>query len=213
MRLESPRMESQPSPDVITSDGLRDIVAEHVAAVARALSTLDLSAVERVARRLIDARARQATVYIAGNGGSAATAAHWVNDLGKATRTHPSGRMRVMSLSDNVPWLTALANDEGYDCVFAEQLENFAQPGDVLVLISCSGNSPNLLAAQECATAAGVQTVGLLGFDGGALRERVDDVVLVPSEPGAYELVEDVHGAVCHMCTRALAASLGTDAA
>jgi D-sedoheptulose 7-phosphate isomerase len=206
-------MESQTSPDVITPDGLRDIVAEHAVAVTRALSALDLGAVERIARQPIDARARQATVYIAGNGGSAATAAHWVNDLGKATRTHPSGRMRVMSLSDNVPWLTALANDEGYECVFAEQLENFARPGDVLVIISCSGNSPNLLRAQECAAATGMRTLGLLGFDGGALRERVDELLLVPSEPGAYELVEDVHAAVCHMCTRALAASLGAGGA
>jgi D-sedoheptulose 7-phosphate isomerase len=110
-----------------------------------------------------------------------------------------------MSLVDNTSWLTALANDEGYESVFAQQLENLARPGDVLALISCSGNSPNILRAAECAAQRDVETIGLLGFDGGALKERVDEVVLVESAPGAYELVEDVHAVICHICTRALA--------
>src|SRR3712207_1355275 len=184
---------------------LRQLATSHVADVTEALGSLDQAALERIVARLDAARRRGATIYVAGNGGSAATASHWVNDLGKATRRAGVPRMRVMSLTDSVPWMTALANDEGYACVFAEQLENFAQAGDLLVLISCSGNSPNLLAAVDCATAHGLETVALLGFDGGALKDRVDEHLLVRSSHGAYELVEDVHGIVCHICTRALA--------
>ena len=187
-----------------TRTPVMSVAAAHVEEVQEALRSLDLDAVERVARRLHDARQRGGTIYIAGNGGSAATASHWVNDLGKATRRWGGCRTRVMALADNVSWLTALANDEGYEHAFAEQLENFAQAGDVLVLISASGNSPNLLRAVDVAEAHGVETVALLGFDGGALKDRVDEHVLVASAAGAYELVEDVHNVVCHMCTRLL---------
>ena len=110
---------------------------------------------------------------MAGNGGSAATASHWVNDLCKATRCAGRPLVRATCLSDNTSWLTALANDEGYERVFAAQLENLGRPGDVLVMISASGNSPNLLAASDTAQALGIDTVGLLGFDGGVLRDRV----------------------------------------
>ncbi len=182
----------------------RDVATAHFGDVTEAVRALDMDAVQRLVVRLDGARRRGATVYIAGNGGSAATASHWVNDLGKATRG-AGARMRVMALADNTPWVTALANDEGFGCVFAEQLKNFARGGDLLIVISCSGNSPNLVAAVECARAQDVETVALLGFDGGALKDMVDDHVLVASERGAYELVEDVHGVVCHACTRALA--------
>ncbi len=189
---------------------VRDVAAAHLEEVADALRTLDMGAVERLVARLDAARSRGATVYVAGNGGSAATASHWVNDLNKATRDCGAPRMRVMGLADATSWVSALANDEGYDRVFSEQLRNFGRRGDVLVVITCSGKSPNLVAAVECAQELGVETVGLLGFDGGVLKDRVDDVVMVPTRPGAYELVEDVHGIVCHMCTRALALPVAT---
>src|SRR5690606_6604150 len=118
-----------------------------------------------------------------------------------------SGRppMRVMSLSDNVSWLTALANDEGYERAFAGQLENFARPGDVLVVISSSGNSLNLVRAVELARSRNVHTVGLLGFDGGKLRTMVDEMILIETEPGAYGLVESTHEMLAHMITMCLA--------
>src|SRR5688572_32944538 len=123
---------------------LGSILIEYQRALAGILEKPFVDAIYRVGRLLSDARDKSATIYIAGNGGSAATASHWVNDLGKATKSAGRAPIRVMSLSDNVSWLTALANDEGYERVFCGQLENFARPGDVLIVISASGNSPNL---------------------------------------------------------------------
>jgi D-sedoheptulose 7-phosphate isomerase len=170
------------------------------------LQQVNLDAIERIYQILRRARDRGATVYIAGNGGSAATASHWVNDLGKGTKESRQLPVRVMSLCDNVSWLTALANDEGYDRVFTGQLENFAKPDDVLVVLSASGNSTNLLRAVELARARGLTTIGFLGFDGGALKSMVDEVLLLPTRKGAYGLVESGHDLICHIITACLAA-------
>jgi D-sedoheptulose 7-phosphate isomerase len=183
---------------------LRGVIAEYLAGLDRALQRLDLNAIGRIVQHLRVARDRDSTVYVAGNGGSAATASHWANDLGKATKRSGRSPMRVMNLSDNVPWLTALANDEGYERVFAGQLENFARAGDVLVVISASGNSLNLVRAVELARARDAVTVGLLGFDGGLLKPVVDDCLWLPTEKGAYGLVESVHAIVCDIVTTCL---------
>lgn len=175
------------------------------------LDHVDLAAVERVVDLLREARDDGATVYIAGNGGSAATATHMVNDLGKATKRSGRRAMRVLCLSDNVSWLTALANDEGYERAFSGQMENFASEGDVLVVISASGNSPNLLDAVQLARHRGVRTVALLGFDGGRLRDRVDEHVLIETEIGAYGPVESAHSVVCDMVTTCLIGDLDAD--
>jgi D-sedoheptulose 7-phosphate isomerase len=183
---------------------LLECALAHLAALREVLDRVDPDALERIGLRLREARDRGATVFVAGNGGSAATAAHWVNDLGKATKRSGRQAMRAVCLSDNVAWLTALANDEGYERVFSGQLENFAREGDVLAVISASGSSPNLLSAVDVAHAFGVHTIGLVGFDGGELRERVSDCLFLPTERGAYELVEDAHGAICHALTLCL---------
>lgn len=190
--------------DVVSSE-IRGIATAFLQGVGALLDRLELDALERIVRRLTTARDRGATVYIAGNGGSAATASHWVNDLGKATKRPGCLPMRVLSLNDNVSWLTALANDEGYERVFSGQLDNFARPGDVLVVISASGNSANLLRAVELAQLRGVTTIALLGFDGGVLKNKVDDCLWVPTDKGAYGLVESIHSAVCHLLTVCLA--------
>lgn len=143
-------------------------------------------------------------IFVAGNGGSAATATHFVNDLGKATKTNGTPPLKVVCLSDNVSWLTALANDEGYERVFSGQLENLAEPGDLLVLISCSGSSPNLVKAAEWATANGVTTLALLGFDGGALKEQVDIKIFVESPSGLYGPVESAHSVLTDILTTCL---------
>lgn len=183
---------------------LSDVAASHLATLQTFLNAIDLGQVSSVTEILRQARDRNATIFIAGNGGSAATASHWVNDLGKATKRSGRAPIRVMSLSDNVSWLSALANDEGYDRAFSGQLENFARRDDVLIVISASGNSPNLVKAVQTATEHGMVTVGLIGFDGGALKGLLDKYVLIASAKGAYELVEDAHSAVCHAVTRSL---------
>jgi D-sedoheptulose 7-phosphate isomerase len=109
-----------------------------------------------------------------------------------------------MCLSDNTSWLTALANDEGYDRVFVGQLENFAQPDDLLIVLTTSGNSPNLVRAVEFARSVGVKTIGFLGFDGGILKNLVDDAIWVKTDKGQCELVEDAHMMLCHVLTTSL---------
>ena len=182
----------------------REVAERYLRDFERVLATVDLDAVARIVARLAAARDDQRTIYIAGNGGSAATASHWANDLGKATKCAGRGWIRVMCLSDNIPWLTALANDEGYERIFAGQLENFAAAGDVLIVISASGNSPNLVEAVALANERGLVTVALLGFDGGVLKDRVDEHLWLPTEPGAYGLAETGHSVLCDMVTSCL---------
>ena len=165
---------------------------------------VDLNAVNRIFRQLRLARDRGSRVFIAGNRGSASAASHWVHDLGKATKRSRRDPFQVPCLSDNISWLTALANDEGYDRVFAGQLENFARRDDLLIVITASGNSPNLVRAVEFARSKGLKTIGFLGFDGGLLKDMVDDLVWVKTEKGQYELVEDAHMVVCHVLATSL---------
>jgi D-sedoheptulose 7-phosphate isomerase len=180
------------------------IASDYIQSFGLLLRQIDPDTIGRIAQHLRDAGNRGSTIYVAGNGGSAATASHWVNDLGKGTKCSGALPLRVMSLSDNVSWLTALANDEGYERVFSGQLENFARPGDILIVISASGNSPNLVEAVEFARRHRVFTIGLLGFDGGILKNKVDDYLWLSTEKGAYGLVESGHSLVCHILTTCL---------
>ena len=182
----------------------RELATTFIQEFEALLHRVNLDAVERVVDRLKAARRRGATIYIAGNGGSAATASHWVNDLGKGTRA-AGAPIRAMSLSDNVPWLTALANDEGYERCFSGQIENFAEAGDLLVVLSASGNSPNLVRVVEVARLREVITIGFLGFDGGILKTLVDECLFLPTSQGAYGLVETGHDLLCHIVTACLA--------
>jgi D-sedoheptulose 7-phosphate isomerase len=175
------------------------------------LDSTDLQQVGRIVDRLRDVRDRGGTVFVAGNGGSAATAMHLVNDLGKATKRSGRRPMRAMCLSDNVSWLTALANDEGYARAFSGQMENFAFEGDLLLVISASGNSENLIDAVQLAVHREVRTAALLGFDGGRLRNMVDDYVLIATELGAYGPVESAHSVVCDLLTTCLIADVDLD--
>jgi D-sedoheptulose 7-phosphate isomerase len=182
------------------------VIATHFANVRRVLNEVHANAVEKIVNLFRTARDRGSFIYIAGNGGSASTASHWVNDLGKATKRSGRAPLKVMCLSDNISWFSALSNDEGYERVFSGQLENFATPGDVLICISASGNSPNLVRAVELARPRKVITAALLGFDGGVLKGLVDEAVCVHTEKGSYELVEDIHSVICHAVTRCLVA-------
>lgn len=149
---------------------------------------------------LLNARRAGARIFFIGNGGSAATASHFVNDMTVGTRT-ASPPFRACSLADNYSALTAIANDFGYDYVFTRQLETQLSPGDIVVAISASGNSRNILDAVKFAKAGGAVTVGLTGFDGGALKQQADISVHVPTEHGEYGPVEDAHMVLDHVAT------------
>jgi D-sedoheptulose 7-phosphate isomerase len=169
---------------------------------AQVIAAIEADAVGRAAAVLIDAWKRDATIFVAGNGGSAASASHLALDLQKAGRS-PGGRApRAISLADNPGLVTAWANDVGFDRVFAEQLEVLARPGDALVVISVSGSSPNLVVAVAAARRLRLRTVGLLGRSGGAVRDAVDVAVLVPSDD--YGWVESAHVALHHILTYAV---------
>ncbi len=168
------------------------------------LAQLPMDAISRAADVLVDARAREALVCVAGNGGSATTASHMVTDL-MFGRGLPEPGLRVVGLADNQAVLTATGNDVSFDEVFARQVRRLARPGDVVILVSASGGSPNIIRAAEEARSLGVTVIGLTGFDGGRLAGLSDVSIHVPSEPGAYGPVEDVHLIINHMLVHLLA--------
>jgi D-sedoheptulose 7-phosphate isomerase len=165
------------------------------------LGSLDFEALAAVIHALERARQQGKVVYIMGNGGSAATATHMAQDLMFGTRKRAGSRMRAVSLSDNVSFLTACANDIGYKNIFEQQLRSLLQPGDVVLAISASGNSPNVVKAVQYANDHGAETIAFVGFDGGKLKELCTHVVHAKSERGEYGPVEDVHMILDHLIT------------
>jgi len=158
---------------------------------------------------LLDAHASGNRVYVMGNGGSAATASHIANDLMKTCRVPGQKALRAFALTDNASLLTAWANDMAFDRVFAEYLGSVLEPEDVVVAISASGNSPNILKGLEMARLQRARTIGLLGFDGGAAADMVDVALVIPSFD--YGLVEDAHMATGHAMSIAIRQALETD--
>jgi D-sedoheptulose 7-phosphate isomerase len=174
----------------------------YVAEIKATLDNLPWEAIRDTVSLLHYARMTDRQVFIMGNGGSAATASHMACDLGKNTVIPGRPRFRVMALTDSMALITAYANDLGYENVFAEQLTNLVRPGDIVVGISTSGNSPNVLRAIELARQAGAITIGWTGYDGGKLAQMVDVPVVVPNH--CVEQLEDVHLMLEHMVTAAL---------
>lgn len=176
---------------------MQNWLAAYVAAHHRAVDSVPLDAVERVAATVRAAWRAGRTIFVAGNGGNAASAAHFATDLGKGASDATGRRFRVLSLADNTAWLTALGNDYSYDDVFARPLANFAAPGDVLIVGSVSGNSPNLVKAVEWAAAHGLRTVALVGAKRGRLADIAEQVLVV--DDTHYGRVEDVQMQIVHM--------------
>lgn len=166
------------------------------------LDNLPLAEMKQVIHVLHQARMSGRKVFILGNGGSASTASHFVCDLGKNTRLPGYPNFKVIGLADNMSIFSAYANDEGYDSVFANQLENLLEPGDIVIGISTSGQSPNVLKAIDLANRQGATTIGLTGYDGGRLGHMVDIELRVMSD--CIERVEDVHLVFDHMITKVL---------
>lgn len=178
---------------------LQTFVEEYLERLRLLVDTMPVERIEAIGDILFDAYRHGRQVFVAGNGGSAATASHLACDLGKSTIRRNLRRLRIVSLNDNVPLLTALANDAGYDQVFSEQLVNLIGAGDVLIVLSGSGRSPNILEAIRYARSRSATVIALLGFDGGEAVELADEYVLVPSDE--YGLIEDLHMVLNHVLT------------
>ncbi|HLJ66900.1 MAG TPA: SIS domain-containing protein [Chloroflexota bacterium] len=175
---------------------MRDDLQRYACELADVVQNMPFRAVAAAAEMLLACHRRGGTIFVMGNGGSAATASHFACDLAKGTRADGIPPFRVIPLTDNVPLLTAWGNDTQYDRIFAEQLVNLVRAGDSVVLISASGSSPNVVAAAEAAHGARADTIALTGRSGGQLRDLVDLVVRVPSD--CIEQVEDAHLAIAH---------------
>lgn len=155
--------------------------------------------IDRLASILLRARENKNTIFIMGNGGSASTASHFAADLSKGTIVEDSPRFKAVALTDNIPNMLAWANDVGYEEIFVEQLKNLMEPGDVVIGISVSGNSTNVIKAIEYANRNGGLTIGLSGYDGGRLLKSAQENIHVPSY--YMQRVEDIHLLIEHLLT------------
>jgi len=163
--------------------------------------------INQIANELMKANESGRMVYLFGNGGSASLASHFACDLGKGTAYCNGGkRFRVLALTDNIPTMTAWANDSSYEDIFSEQLRNFVQPQDVAFAISGSGNSKNILKALQVAREAGARTIGISGFQGGKMRSLCDICLVVPSDN--MQIIEDLHLAMAHAIFRIVSARM-----
>lgn len=178
------------------------------------LNHIDIKAINAFVEELEMARKSESTVFFAGNGGSAATASHMANDIGvdvlkKGGKVLP---FRVMSLTDNIPVMTAIANDDGYQNLFVNQLRIHYKPGDKFVAISASGDSPNVVNAAKWVKEKGGKVIGIVGFDGGKLKDICDIVINIETPKGEYGPVEDVHMIIDHLISNWLIFKMRSEA-
>ncbi|MCU1284833.1 MAG: sugar isomerase, partial [Acidobacteriales bacterium] len=172
-------------------------VEDYFYSLSQVIARLPYSTINQVTAAILDAFNEDRTIFVFGNGGSAATASHIACDLNKGAGENVSGRrLKVISFTDNVPLVTAWANDLSYEHVFSEQLKNFVQARDLVVAISASGNSPNVLAALQAARDAHAITVGISGYQGGRMKALCDICAVVPSDN--MQMIEDLHHAIAH---------------
>jgi D-sedoheptulose 7-phosphate isomerase len=171
--------------------------AEYKTELLKALDTVDLALVNQAIELFKDARSNGRHIFVCGNGGSASTASHFACDMVKGASFNRDRRFRIMALTDQLATITAYANDVSYDSVFVEQLRNFAQPGDLVMGISGSGNSPNVIRALEYANSIGCRTIALTGRDGGKLAPLAQLSIQVRAPHMGR--IEDAHMMVCHM--------------
>lgn len=176
---------------------MKEWIRNYLGAQCAATDTLPLDAVERVVELFRKALLEDRQVFVFGNGGSAANASHFATDLGKGASDKLGRRFRVISLNDNVSWLTALGNDYSYEDVFVGQLQNYAKPGDIALTMSVSGSSPNVVKAVEWAVKHGLYTVALVGGKRGRLADIAHEVIVVNDTH--YGRVEDCHMMICHL--------------
>lgn len=178
----------------------------YIEELKKALDALEIKDVKEISKILANAYKNDKSVFIIGNGGSASTASHFACDLGKGTLERHydmnKKRFKAYSLTDNVAIITAYGNDLNYDDIFAQQLRNLIQPGDILIALTGSGNSKNILNAIKLANESGAISIGLLGFEGGKVAEIVDYKIIIKSNN--YGVIEDLHLVLEHIICQGL---------
>jgi len=184
-------------------------ISDYVRAQKTALDSIPADAVAQLVQKLQAAHQADRQIFVFGNGGSAANASHFATDLGKGASDKVGKCFRVLSLNDNVSWMTALGNDYAYEDLFVRQLRNYAQPGDLVLTMSVSGNSPNLVKALEWAKQNGLHTVALVGAKRGRLAEIAEQVIVINDTH--YGRVEDAHMGICHMACYAFMETAGRE--
>ena len=177
-------------------------IRDYISSLQETIDQLPIDLIEEVVDTLHEARLSEKQVFIMGNGGSASTATHFVCDLAKNTRKKGWPHFKAIGLTDNMAIFSAYANDEGYENVFSQQLANLIRIGDIVIGISASGNSPNVLRAMHVAKEHNAKTIGFTGFDGGNLGKLVDLHIHIPNDN--YGQVEDIHLMLEHMAINAL---------
>ena len=182
---------------------INDYSKSYIDYLSSVLNNIALTDIEKFVEVLLEARERESSIFFIGNGGSAATASHFANDIAIGTRTYEKP-FRAISLCDNQAVITAIANDDGYEKIFSQQLQVLLKKQDVVVAISASGNSPNLLDAIDTAKKMNTITVGISAFDGGKMKEMVDVSLHVPTEKGEYGPAEDAHMVLDHLISNYL---------
>jgi D-sedoheptulose 7-phosphate isomerase len=182
---------------LVTFFSVRDWISEYINQQKAALDSIPPDAVAEIIEIFRDALKNDRHIFIFGNGGSASNASHFITDLGKGASDKLSSRFRCLSLNDNISWITALGNDYCYEDVYLRQLQNFAKPGDIVMTMSVSGSSPNLVKAINWAVNNGMYTIALVGGKKGKLAQLAQKVVVINSEH--YGRVEDAHMGICHM--------------
>jgi D-sedoheptulose 7-phosphate isomerase len=172
-------------------------ISEYIKAQKAAHDSIPVEAMAQLIETLRVALNEDRQIFVFGNGGSAMNASHFATDLGKGASDRVGKRFRVLSLNDNVAWMTALSNDYSYDEVFAGQLQNYGKPGDIALSISVSGNSPNCVKALEWAKKHGLKTIALVGGKRGRMAEIADQAIVINDTH--YGRVEDAQMGICHM--------------
>jgi len=170
---------------------------QYRADLLKAIESIDLNKVDQAIEWFKESRDAGRHIFVCGNGGSAANASHFATDLGKGASDKVGKRFRVLSLNDNVGWMTALANDYAYEDVFAGQLQNYARPGDVALALSVSGNSPNCVKALEWAAKNRLRTIALVGAKRGRMADVAEHVIVINDTH--YGRVEDAQMGICHL--------------
>lgn len=178
---------------------IESFIEQYTSKLKFLLDQIDKNAIVSIIESLEKALENNSKVYVIGNGGSAATASHMVNDLGVGLKRRDIAKLDIKSLADNTPVCSAIANDIGYENIFYMQLRDVLKQDDIIIAISCSGNSPNILKAVNYAKEVGSNIIGVTGFDGGELKRLSDINFHVETQKGEYGLVEDMHMILDHI--------------